>query len=96
MEDHLQSTSYCDHHHPQIQATATELKADLDDPVAIAVSTFYFVKDRIRFGFDRYRRKASATLTKGYGACWNKSLLLNDPFFSQGIDRFIVIAQGYE
>ena len=55
---------------------AAGLKADLNDPVAIAERTFYYVRDQIRFGFDLYKRKASETLAHGYGVCWNKSLLL--------------------
>jgi transglutaminase-like putative cysteine protease len=76
MEDALQPTLYCDFGHPDIQAVAAALKADEDDPVAITCRTFTFVRDRFIFGYDLYRRKASETLHRGYGVCWNKSLLL--------------------
>jgi len=76
MEDTLQQTFYCDHDHPDIQAVAARLKAGDKDPVTIAGRTFYFVRDKFPFGFDLYQRKASETLKRGYGVCWNKSLLL--------------------
>lgn len=76
MEDALQRTFYCDHDHLGIQEAAADLRAGEEDPVAITRRSFYFVRDRIRFGIDLYQRKASETLKRGYGACWNKSLLL--------------------
>ena len=76
MEDALQQTYYCDYGHPDIQAIAAKLKADDNDPVAIAGRTFYFVRDKFTFGFDLFQRKASETLKRGHGVCWNKSLLL--------------------
>jgi transglutaminase-like putative cysteine protease len=76
MRDALQSTIYCDCAHPDIQSIAVSLKEDEEDSVAIAMRTFYFVRDNISFGFDLFQRKASDTLKKRYGACWNKSLLL--------------------
>lgn len=76
MEDTLRPTVYCDIGHPEIQDLAAGLRRGEDDPGGVAARTFYFVRDRIRFGFDLYQRRASQTLYQGYGACWNKSLLL--------------------
>ncbi|MBF0550715.1 MAG: transglutaminase domain-containing protein [Deltaproteobacteria bacterium] len=76
MEDALRQTFYCDHGHPDIQTVAADLKGDESDPVTIARRTFYFVRDRFPFGYDLYQTKASETLKRGYGVCWNKSLLL--------------------
>ena len=76
MKDALQQTSYCDYGHPDIQAVASSLRSDEKDPAAIAAQTFYFVRDSVSFGFDLFQSKASDTLKRGYGACWNKSLLL--------------------
>lgn len=76
MQEHLRPTYYCDHHHSRIQTAAAELTSGNEDPMAIAMRTFYYVRDGIRYGFDRYRRRASETLSRGYGVCWNKSLLL--------------------
>lgn len=76
MKDALQQTFYCDNGHPDIQTVAASLRSDEKDPVAITARTFYFVRDSVAFGFDLFQRKASDTLKRGYGACWNKSLLL--------------------
>jgi transglutaminase-like putative cysteine protease len=76
MEDALRRTFYCDHGHLDIQAVAASLRASEEDSVAIAMRTFYLVRDRFPLGADLYQRKASETLKRGYGACWNKSLLL--------------------
>ncbi len=76
MENNQTPGTYCDHSHPGIKAVAAGIKRDDDDAVAVAARTFYYVRDTIVFGFDRYQRKASETLQRGFGACWNKSLLL--------------------
>lgn len=76
MQDTLQKTKYCNFDHPDIHKIANSLKAGDDDPVTIAARTFYFVRDNISFGFDLFQTSASDTLKRGYGACWNKSILL--------------------
>lgn len=76
MKDSLQETFYCDFGHPKIQSAAAGLKAGEEDPLAVAKRTFYFVRDEFPFGFDLYQRKASETLKRGHGVCWNKNLLL--------------------
>ena len=76
MKDSLQSTYYCDCDHPDIQELAAILKSDGDDQISLAMRTFTYVRDNIIFGFDLFQVKASDTLKRKYGACWNKSLLL--------------------
>ncbi len=76
MNDALKETFYCDFNHPMIRDLATQLSAGTNDPVEVATRSFYHVRDEILYGFDLYKRKASETLKKGYGVCWNKSLLL--------------------
>lgn len=76
MEQALAETFYCDHGSAGIQETTDKLRDSTDDVTSTVKRTFMFVRDRIPFGFDLYRRKASETLKRGYGACWNKSLLL--------------------
>jgi hypothetical protein len=76
MENSLIPSFYCDCSHPGIKAVAADLKSGAEDPVVVATRTFYFVRDNCLFGFDLFNRKASETLQRGYGACWNKSLLL--------------------
>ena len=76
MTDALGTTFYCDHDHPDVQAAAARLKAGGGDLASVARRTFTFVRDGLPFGFDLYRRKASETLKRGHGVCWNKNLLL--------------------
>ena len=75
-QEDTKATSYCDLNHPAIQARAEKLAQEADDPYQLALGTFRWVRDQIPFGFDLIRVKASDTLQKGYGACFNKSLLM--------------------
>ncbi|MGD8836981.1 MAG: transglutaminase family protein [Desulfobacteraceae bacterium] len=72
----IQETTYCDFNHPVISDLAEKLSNDETNPRMITQSVFKHVRDNIRFGFDLAQVKASETLAKGYGVCWNKSLLL--------------------
>ncbi len=76
MEDALRETFYCDYTHPEIQKQADDIADKVEDAHAIAEKSFLFVRDDIPFGFDLYKRKASETLIRGFGSCWNKALLL--------------------
>ena len=76
MNDALRATFYCDHDHPSIQEVAARLRTAGGDVPKIAARTFSFVRDEVPFGFDLVRRKASQTLKRGHGVCWNKNLLL--------------------
>jgi transglutaminase-like putative cysteine protease len=73
---YLHKSVYCDFDHPTVAALAKELATGETDPVSITRAAFSHIRDRIRFGFDLAQVKASETLAKGYGVCWNKSLLL--------------------
>lgn len=70
------ATRYCDFQHPAIQARAEKLAQESDSPYQLALNTFMWVRDNIPFGFDFIKVKASDTLQKSYGACFNKSLLM--------------------
>lgn len=72
----LEETLYCDFSHPAIAALAEKLAAGETEPRKITAAIFQYVRDNVRFGCDLVQVKASATLAKGYGACWNKALLL--------------------
>ncbi len=76
MKDALKSSFYCDYQDPIIKEAAAILKSGDEDPVVVAHRSFYFVRDKLIFGFDLFKRKASETLRCGFGACWNKALLL--------------------
>jgi transglutaminase-like putative cysteine protease len=75
-QENLQKSVYCDFDHPSIASLAKDLAKDKADPAGIVLAAFKHVRDNIRFGFDLVQVKASETLAKGYGVCWNKSLLL--------------------
>lgn len=69
---YLQETYYCDYNHRIIQKTA-QLFADVDDA---AVEIFTFVRDSYPICADDLNIKASKTMEQGYGACWNKALVM--------------------
>jgi hypothetical protein len=73
---YLTETIYCDYLHPAIQDKASEFKAYEDNKLSLIKTIFHFVRDGIVFGGDLWKTKASETLNKGYGACYNKNLLL--------------------
>ena len=76
MKDDLKETFYCDYNCASIRQAASELSQNSGNPDEIAKKTFYYVRDNITYGLDLFMTKASETLKKGYGVCWNKSLLL--------------------
>ena len=73
---YIQKSIYCDFEHPAVAGLAKDLAKGESDPVRVTLTSFKYIRDNIRFGFDLVRVKASETLAKGYGVCWNKSLLL--------------------
>lgn len=81
----IQETIYCDFNHPAVATLAKKLADGETDPRKITEAVFKHVRDNIRFGFDVVQFKASETLAKGYGVCWNKSLLLIALLRSTGI-----------
>ena len=74
--NHLKETYFCDYNHPAIRSTANDLFRASKNPIELTKNMFMFVRDEIIFGGDHWQVKASETLKKGYGACWNKNLLL--------------------
>jgi transglutaminase-like putative cysteine protease len=76
MKDMLQETFFCNFNHASIQSLARTLAEDEKDKKKITETIFKYVRDKIRFGVDIAQVKASDTLEKGYGACWNKALLM--------------------
>ncbi|APG28661.1 hypothetical protein A7E78_12960 [Syntrophotalea acetylenivorans] len=81
----LAKTHYCDHDHPAISALAAQLAEGCTDQREIVQRAFRSVRDQLPFGFALYRRKASEVLQRGYGVCWNKSLLLTALLRGNGI-----------
>ena len=76
MADHLSGTVYCDLLHPAIQTLSGQFERDAASAVDLIEKIFLFVRDTIVFGGDHWQVKASETLAKGYGACFNKNLLM--------------------
>lgn len=72
----IQETTFCDVNHPAISSLAKKLANGETNTRKITQSVFKHVRDNIRFGFDIVQVKASETLAKGYGVCWNKALLM--------------------
>lgn len=73
---HLQETTFCDLSHPAVSSLADKLANGETDARKTTEAVFRHVRDNIRFGFDFVQVKASETLAKGYGVCWNKALLM--------------------
>ena len=80
-----EATRFCDFEHPAVSSLARQLADGETDTRRIAEAVFKHVRDGIRFGIDIVQVKASETLTKGYGVCWNKSLLMIALLRSNGI-----------
>ncbi len=75
LKDFLQETRYCDFKHPLIQRTARELTQQSLTNQEKAVVLFNYVRDRIRYQFGRWSKKASVTLREGRGMCTNSANL---------------------
>ncbi len=71
----LEETKFCDFNHPAVSKLAQSLAEGSSDTQHITQAVFKYVRDNIRFGFDLVQVKASQTLVKGYGVCWNKAIL---------------------
>ena len=75
--DHLlDETFYCDYSHPAIMELSAKIAQGSTKQIDIIENIFLFVRDRIIFGGDHWQVKASETLLKGYGACYNKNILM--------------------
>jgi hypothetical protein len=74
-EDYLQATYFCDKDHPMIKKKADELTKGTASEKEAALEIFYFVRDGILFGADRYNAKASDTLIQALGFCIPKANL---------------------
>jgi len=74
--DTLAETVYCDHSHLAIRKLSDQFRQSSTDTADLVEKVFLFVRDSIIFGGDHWQVKASETLAKGYGACFNKNLLM--------------------
>ncbi len=69
----LQETYYCDFHNPILQNLSKKI---LESKNNKAIKLFEIVRDNYPLCVDGVKVRASETAEKGYGACWNKALLL--------------------
>lgn len=85
----LSTSNLCDYENSEIKKLSKYLKREGDEIETIK-AIFIYVRDKIKFSFDHVYVKASETLQKGHGACWNKALLLTTLLHSSNIDARIV------
>jgi len=89
-KEYLEATKCCDVEHPEIKKTAISLVSNCKTDKEKAISIFNFVRDRIKYRFDYSFKKASETLIKKEGNCFNKANL------QIALLRSIKIPAGYE
>jgi hypothetical protein len=75
MDEYLGSTNMCDCDKGQVQDKAKEIVQGAETAKEKALRIFYFVRDEIPYGMDYPNAKASRTLRKGIGCCYNKTNL---------------------
>jgi len=73
--EYLSGTKVCDIESPDIKIKSYMLTKDSYSEKQKAIDIFNFVRDEIKYRFDYSYTKASETLKKGYGNCFNKSNL---------------------
>jgi transglutaminase-like putative cysteine protease len=73
--EYLSGTKVCDIESPDIKMKSYMLTKDSYSEKQKAIDIFNFVRDEIKYRFDYSYTKASETLKKGYGNCFNKSNL---------------------
>ena len=76
MKEFLKESLFCDCNNKQVVERAIELTSRIKNDKEKAKALFYFVRDKVKYGFDWWNKKASETLAKKYGMCTNKSNLL--------------------
>ncbi|HOK56439.1 MAG TPA: transglutaminase family protein [bacterium] len=74
-KEYLLPTKICDVENPDIKMKSYFLTKKSFSEKQKAIDIFNFVRDEIKYRFDYSYTKASETLKKGYGNCFNKSNL---------------------
>lgn len=72
-EAYLKETYYCDYHDPIFQTIPLPSPQSLR---AASIEIFRYVRDTLPLSAESLNVKASETMKKKYGACWNKALLM--------------------
>ncbi len=81
MPDYLNPTYYIDSDNEQVINFAKETIKDLKDPLEISIALYYKIRDQFQYNpydlkLEPFAYKASYLLTKDYGHCIEKSILL--------------------
>ena len=75
MNEYLGPTNLCDCDHAGLHQRAREIVEGAESDKEKSLKIFYFVRDEIPYGMDYPSAKASRTLRKGIGYCYNKTNL---------------------
>lgn len=70
----LKPSEFCDCNNREVYRLARKLTRDASDPREAAIRIFFFVRDKIKFGYP-HLGKASDVLSRGYGTCSSKTNL---------------------
>lgn len=89
-KEFITPTKICDCENPDIKMKSYFLTKGSFSEKQKAIDIFNFVRDEIKYRFDYSYTKASETLKKGYGNCFNKSNL------QIGLLRSCGIYSGYK
>lgn len=81
MPDYLNPTYFIDSDNEHVINFAKETIKDLKDPLEISIALYYKIRDQFQYNpydlkLEPYAYKASYLLTKDYGHCIEKSILL--------------------
>lgn len=74
-KEYLSPTKVCDIENVDLRMRSYILTKNIHNETEKAINIFNFVRDQIKYRFDYPYIKASETLKKGYGNCFNKSTL---------------------
>jgi hypothetical protein len=74
-KEYLIGTKICDIDSPDIKMKSYLITKNIHSERQKAINIFNFVRDEIKYRFDYSCTKASETLKKGYGNCFNKTNL---------------------
>lgn len=74
-KEYISPTKVCDIENVDLKMRSEILTKNTNTLEEKAINIFNFVREQVKYGFDYPYTKASETLKKGYGNCFNKSNL---------------------
>jgi hypothetical protein len=72
----LGETPLCDFSSEDVRDIAKQKEKEKETDRERIRATYHFIRQNIKYGFDAWTRKASQTLVRGYGMCFNKTNLM--------------------